>query len=68
MTDHEVDRALGYSPCVCGVIDGTWHSRCYHGKTDAELKAGLKRAYANARRHLKRQAATLAQSAIREMK
>lgn len=57
MTDHEVERALGYTPCVCGVIDGTWHWRCYRGKTDAELKAGIALAFRNARRHLKKQRA-----------
>lgn len=56
MTDHEVERALGYTPCVCGAIDGTWHSRCYVGKTRAEIAAGHKRAFANARTHLKNKA------------
>lgn len=53
MTDHEVERALGYTPCVCGKIDGTWHHECYRGKTKAQLEAGYKRAFANARKHLK---------------
>ena len=53
MTDHEVERALGYTPCVCGRIDGTWHHECYRGKTPEEIKAGYKRAFANARAHLK---------------
>lgn len=58
MTDHEVERALGYTPCVCGVINGTWHFECYRGKTQAQIHAGYKRAFAAARRHLKAKAAT----------
>lgn len=46
MTDHEVERSLGYTPCVCGVINGTWHSECYRGKTKAQINAGYKRAFA----------------------
>ena len=53
MTDYEVELALGYTPCVCGVIDGTWHSRCYVGKTKEQIAAGYKKAFAAARRHLK---------------
>jgi hypothetical protein len=64
MTDYEVDRALGYSPCVCGVINGTWHSECYRGKTRGQIDAGLRRAYANARKHLKGRAAQQADAAI----
>lgn len=61
MSDYEVDMRLGYSPCVCGVIDGTWHPECYKGKTKEQIAAGYKRAYAAARRHLKKRfsAATL---------
>lgn len=54
MTDHEVERALGYTPCVCAKIDGTWHPECYRGKTKDEIDAGYKRAFAAARRHLKK--------------
>jgi hypothetical protein len=64
MTDYEVDRALGYSPCVCGVIDGTWHSECYRGKTQGQIDAGIRRAYAAARRHLKSRAADAASAAM----
>ena len=53
MTDTEVERALGYTPCICGVIDGTWHWKCYRGKTSAQISAGYKKAFAAARRHLK---------------
>jgi hypothetical protein len=56
MNDHEVERAIGYTPCVCGVIDGTWHSKCYLGKTKEQLESGQKMAFANARKHLKTQA------------
>ena len=55
MTDYEVAQRLGYDPCVCGKIDGTWHARCYQGKTKEQIAAGYKRAFAAARRHLKRQ-------------
>lgn len=53
MTDHEVERALGYTPCVCGVLDGTWHPECYAGKTKEQLADGYKRAFRKARAHLK---------------
>jgi hypothetical protein len=64
MTDYEVDMRLGYSPCVCGKIDGTWHPECYRGKTPEQIADGLDRAYAAARRHLKKQAAGAASEAI----
>ena len=57
MTDHEVERALGYTPCVCGKLDGTWHPKCYRGKTDEQIAAGYKGAFAAARRHLAKQRA-----------
>lgn len=64
MTDHEVERALGYTPCVCGVLSGTWHSECYRGKSKAQVEAGYKRAFAEARRYLHEKASGLsAQSA-----
>lgn len=53
MTDHEVERALGYTPCVCGVLDGTWHTGCYRGKTQAQIDAAYKTAFKKARAHLK---------------
>lgn len=52
MNDTEVERALGYTPCVCGVLDGTWHPECYRGKTKPQIAAGYKRAFAKARQHL----------------
>ncbi|GMV76476.1 MAG: hypothetical protein AMXMBFR78_34250 [Rubrivivax sp.] len=68
MTDHEVERALGYTPCVCGLLDGTWHPKCYRGKTDEQIAAGYKRAFAAARRHLKKQAALQASQAVERSK
>lgn len=62
MTDYEVERALGYTPCVCGVIDGTWHQKCYQGKTKEQITAGYKRAFANARKHLKREREEMARA------
>jgi hypothetical protein len=53
MTDYEVSQRLGYDPCVCGKIDGTWHPECYRGKKAAQIAAGYKRAFAAARLHLK---------------
>ena len=52
MTDQEVERALGYTPCVCGQLDGTWHPKCYRGKTNEQIADSYKRAFAAARRHL----------------
>lgn len=52
MGETEVERALGYTPCVCAVLNGTWHPECYQGKTKAQIDAGYKRAFAAARKHL----------------
>lgn len=68
MTDHEVERALGYTPCMCAKIDGTWHPACYRGKTDEQIAAGYKRAFAAARRHLKKQAKDAASTAVARLK
>lgn len=64
MTDHKVERALGYTPCVCGVINGTWHDECYRGKTTAQLATGYKSAFDKARVHLKNKHAQEAARAI----
>jgi hypothetical protein len=56
MTDSEVERYLGCTPCVCGRLDGTWHRECYLGKTNEQLEAGRKRVFAAARKHIKKQA------------
>jgi len=64
MNDTEVERALGYTPCVCGNLDGTWHSECYRGKSQEQIAAGYKRAFTAARRHLKRQAEDAALVAV----
>lgn len=68
MTDHEVERALGYTPCVCAKLDGTWHPACYRGLTDAQIAAGYKRAFAAARRHLKKQATDATNAALARLK
>ena len=66
MTEHEVERALGYTPCICGVIDGTWHGQCYLlPRTPAERKAAYKRAFDNARRHLEQQAKSAMMAALK---
>jgi len=67
MTDYEVERALGYTPCVCGKINGTWHWECYRGKTPGQIAAGYKRAIAAARQHLKNKAAADAAQLLREL-
>jgi hypothetical protein len=53
MTNEEVERILGYTPCVCGVIDGTWHPACYKGLTDEQVKRGYVKAFAKAKVHIK---------------
>lgn len=64
MTDHEVERALGYTPCVCGKIDGTWHPECYRVRTKEQIESDYKRAFAAARRHLKAQRQAAAAQAL----
>lgn len=59
MNDTEVERALGYTPCVCGVLNGTWHNECYRGKTKTQISAGYKHAFILARRHLATRAAAI---------
>lgn len=68
MTEREVERALGYTPCVCAKLDGTWHPACYRGLTDAQIAAANKRAFAAARRHLKTQAADATRAALARSK
>lgn len=68
MTEKEVELALGYTPCVCAKLDGTWHLECYRGKTADQIAACYKLAFAAARRHLKKQAADAADSALARMK
>ncbi len=68
MTDHEVEQRLGYTPCVCAKIDGTWHPECYRGKTKEQIAAGYERAFAAARRHLKKQVADAASEVVARLK
>lgn len=65
MTNAEVERALGCTPCVCGALD-TWHAQCYAGKSQDEIDAGYKRAFAKARRNLKTAAWAAARAAVGE--
>jgi hypothetical protein len=53
VTDYEVERALVCTPCVCGDL-ASWHRECYAGKTQEQIAAGYARAFAKARRHLKK--------------
>ena len=65
MTDLEVERRLGYTPCVCGKLDGTWHAKCYRGLSEEEIAAAYKRAFSKARRYIKKTAETEAQKVVR---
>lgn len=63
MTEYEVERALGCTPCVCGDLE-TWHPACYQGKTREQLAAGHKTAMVKARAHLKSQADAMSKAAL----
>lgn len=58
---YAIDQALGQTPCLCGAID-TWHPGCYAGKSTEEIEAGYVKAYAQARKHLREQAAAAAKA------
>lgn len=45
MTNFELDRHFGGTPCLCGDV-GTWHPSCYAGKSDAQVAAAYRTAYA----------------------
>lgn len=60
MTEFEVDRYSGGTPCVCGAV-GTWHQACYAGKTRNEIEAAYKRGYRKVRRRIKARAAAIVQ-------
>lgn len=64
MTDYEVERALGCTPCVCGDLE-TWHFACYAGKTAEQLEAGHKAAMRKARVFIKTRLAQQTAGAIR---
>lgn len=49
LSDTEVERRLGYTPCVCGNLDGTWHPECYRGKTRKQINNATKQAIQKAR-------------------
>ena len=64
-SQHDLDRALGQTPCVCGDID-TWHDACYRGKSQAQINREMKQAYQIARRKFEERASTAALSVIRK--
>lgn len=64
MSEHEVEMRLGYTPCICGVLDGTWHPDCYQGKTKSQIKSGYQQAIKIARAHLLTQDALRTHAAI----
>jgi hypothetical protein len=63
LSDSDVERMLGFTPCVCGDLE-TWHFGCYRGKTKEQIADGYKRAFRLARAELKRRLANTANSAI----
>lgn len=63
LTPDVIDRMIGQTPCLCGDIE-TCHSRCYAGKSQAEIDTAYKRAYRIAARKIREQAATTAAKAI----
>lgn len=65
MKDLEVQRALGYTPCVCGDLTGSWHPKCYVKLSRADVEGGMSTAIAKARRVLKRRAGEEASEAIK---
>lgn len=48
MTDYEMDRHFGQTPCLCGATD-TWHPRCYRNKTSEQVKDAYRRVYSKLR-------------------
>lgn len=65
MTDLEVQRALGYTPCVCGDFGGSWHSKCYYGLSREDVEQRMRSAMAKAKQALKRRAGVEAAEAIK---
>ena len=37
LSDYEVERELGQTPCLCGCLT-FWHFECYRGKSDRQIK------------------------------
>lgn len=63
MTNLEIDRLLGGTPCICGTVD-TWHKECYQGKTHQQIVKAASAAYAKIRRALKAKRIELTKQAI----
>lgn len=51
MTEWQIDRLLGQTPCLCGRVD-TWHQECYAGKTEKQVEAAYRKVYEKIRRKL----------------
>ena len=49
LSDTEIERRLGYTPCVCGNLDGTWHPECYRGRSRQQINNATKQAIQKAR-------------------
>ena len=67
MTDFEVENALGYMPCICGVLDGEWHLNCYEGITKEQHDISYVKVIKKARKYLEKQAQLQAAIALRSM-
>ena len=52
MNELDIDRAVGGTPCLCGFV-GSWHPRCYAGKSQAEIDTAYKQVYARLRVQLR---------------
>ena len=66
LSRFDVDRMLGGTPCVCGVIEaGTWHPECYAGLSREQIAKGYDRAYRHARQYLRAQSAQKASDVLR---
>lgn len=67
LTNYDIDRILGGTPCVCGDFT-TWHQRCYVGKCSDEIYALYRKAYRKARAALKRRAEIAVDDALERFK
>ena len=49
MTNEQIDKFLGQTPCLCGDVT-TWHKECYVDKTPEEVERLYKGVYSKLRR------------------
>ena len=67
MRDHDIDRLLGQSPCLCGATD-TWHQTCFSGKTREQIHADYDRVYAALKKHFGKMRAADRKAALKAMR